>query len=66
MNLKEVVTGFLLVGPIVLVVSLVVSFLYSLIVHGSGLWDWELSIRLAIIFGIAIPIVGQVGKKKGP
>ncbi len=64
MNVKEILTGFITIGPIVLVVSLIVTYLYSLLVHGSGVFDWELSIRLAIIFGIALPIVRQWDKKK--
>jgi hypothetical protein len=65
MNVKGVLTGFVMVAPIVLVVSLVVSYLYGLLVHGSGVLDWESSIRLAIIFGIALPLIRQLDGKKG-
>ncbi len=63
MDMKESLKGFLIVGPIVFLVSLIVTYLYSLIVHGSGVWDWEMSIRLGIIFGIALPLATQFGKK---
>ncbi len=65
MNFKEIGAGFVVVFPIVLVVSLVVSYLYSLLVHGSGMADWESSIRFAIIFGLVFPIIRQLDKKKG-
>jgi hypothetical protein len=64
MNVKEVVLGFLATGPIVLVVSLVVSYLYTLLAHGSGSLEWESSIRLGIILGIALPLVRELDRKK--
>jgi Mg2+ and Co2+ transporter CorA len=64
MNPKNVLTGFLTIAPIVFIVSLVVSYLYGMLVHGSGAVDWEASVRLAIIFGIVLPIVHGVDKKK--
>jgi hypothetical protein len=65
MNFKEIAKGFISTGLIVLVVSLVVTWLYSALVHGSGALDWESSIRLAIIFGITFPVVRALDKKKG-
>jgi hypothetical protein len=65
MKVKEVVLGFLATAPIVLIVNLVVTYLYTLLAHGNGSLDWESSIRLGIIFGIALPLVRQLDKKKG-
>jgi hypothetical protein len=64
MNIKEIAVGFISTGAIVLVVSLVVTWLYSALVHGNGALDWESSIRLAIIFGITFPVVRALEKKK--
>ncbi len=64
MNFKDLAIGFSLVAPIVLVVAIVVAYLYGLLVHGAGALEWESSIRLAIIFGIALPVIRQVDKKK--
>jgi hypothetical protein len=36
------------------VVTAIVSFLYSLIVHSSGQWDIGLAVRFAIILGIVL------------
>lgn len=41
MNLKNILLSFVFIFVITLVVSAVVSFLYSLIVYGSGEIDWE-------------------------
>jgi hypothetical protein len=40
---------------VVVIVSLVVSYLYGLIVHGAGLFEWESSFRFAIILCIVLP-----------
>lgn len=45
---KEFIKKFL----ITLIVALVVTYLWNLIIHNSGLIDWETSFRLAIILGI--------------
>jgi hypothetical protein len=37
MNFKDVVIGFFMISPIVLVVSLLVAYLYGLLVHGWNL-----------------------------
>jgi hypothetical protein len=64
MNIRDIAVGFISTGLIVLVVSLIVTWLYSALVHGSGALDWESSIRLAIIFGITFPVVRAMEKKK--
>jgi hypothetical protein len=64
MNIKDVAVGVISTGAVVLVVSLVVTWLYSALAHGSGVLDWESSIRLAIIFGITFPVVRALEKKR--
>ena len=53
-----------MISPIVLVVSLLVAYLYGLLLHRSALLDWQMSIGLAVIFGIALPLIHQLDKKK--
>jgi len=65
MNLKNIMRGFIVYFVLVLVVSAIVSYLYSLVVHGQGVIDWGSSFRLAFIFGVALPIVGEFERKKG-
>jgi hypothetical protein len=64
MNIREIAVGFVSTGAIVLVVSLVVTWLYSALVHGNAALDWESSIRLAIIFGITFPVVRTLETRK--
>jgi hypothetical protein len=65
MNVKDLLTSFFIIGSIVLGVTLIIAYLYSLVVHGNGALEWESSIRLALVLGIALPIVRQLDRKKG-
>lgn len=64
MNFKQIAFGFLSIAPVVLVVSLVVAYLYDILVHGTGVLEWESSIRFAIILGIVLPVIRQLDRKK--
>ena len=61
--MKKFFQEFLVVSAITFIVAAVVSFLYSLIVHGSGVFDWTHAIRLALILGLALPMIDKYGKK---
>lgn len=47
--------SFFVIFVLVFVVTTAVSFLYSLIVHGSGQAEWGSAIRMGIILGIILP-----------
>jgi len=65
MNIQKLLIDFVTTFVLVLAVSVIVTFLYSLIVHGAGTVDWETSFRFAIIFGIVLPwIRARESKKK--
>jgi hypothetical protein len=64
MNIKKLGTDFAITFVLTLAVSILVTYLYSLVVHGSGVVDWEASFRLAIIFGIVIPWLHQREKNR--
>ena len=61
--MKRLIVDLISTFAIVLVVAAVVSFLYSLIVHGAGSIDWETSFRLAVILGIVLPLTQKRGSK---
>jgi len=63
MNFAKFARNFAITFAVVLVVSVIVTFLYSLIVHGAGVIDWETSFRLAIILGIVLAWIQQREKK---
>lgn len=63
MDLKKILLGFITFFSIILIVSIGVTYLWSLIFHNVATIDWETSFRLAIIFGIVLPIIDARKKK---
>ena len=59
MEMKKVVTGFILVFATTLLVSIGVTFAWSLVFHGVAIIDWENSFRFAILFGIMFPMINS-------
>jgi hypothetical protein len=59
MNLKKIVIEFITIFSISLVVSIGVTFLWNLVIHGAAMIDWETSFRFAILFGIIFPIINS-------
>lgn len=59
MNLKKIVIEFITIFSISLVVSIGVTFLWNLVIHGAAMIDWETSFRFALLFGIIFPIINS-------
>lgn len=55
MNIKKLLVDFVTVFAVTLIVSVIVTLLWNLIVHGASTIDWETSFRFAILFGIIFP-----------
>jgi hypothetical protein len=55
MNIKRLLVDFVTVFAVTLIVSVIVTLLWDLIVHGTSTIDWETSFRFAILFGIILP-----------
>jgi hypothetical protein len=66
MKLKPLITHAAITFCLTLVVSALVSWLWSLIRHGAGSADWETSFRLAVILGLVIPLAtgGHFGSER--
>lgn len=64
MSIKQYAFDFIVMFAIVLVVNLIVTFLYGLVVHGSGVLDWESAFTFAISLGIILPWVRWREKKE--
>jgi uncharacterized protein YqhQ len=65
MNLKKVLISFVIGFAVTLLVSSLVTYLYSLGFHETAKIDWESSFQLAIIFGIVFPVMeARKGKPK--
>jgi len=54
MNVFPWLREFTLVFSLALAVTAAVSFLWSLMAHGSGAVDWESALRFWIILGIVL------------
>ena len=63
MDLKKILLGFITFFSITLIVSIGVTYLWSLIFYDVATIDWETSFRFAIIFGIVFPIIDLIKKK---
>ena len=63
MRVKQMIVDFAVIFCVTLVVSSIVTFLYSLLVHGTGQVDWGASFRLALIIGIVLPATGRRGQR---
>ena len=55
-KIKELLIHFATMFSVIFVVIAIVTYLYSLIAHGSGVVNWGLTIGLAIGLGIALSI----------
>jgi hypothetical protein len=64
MKIKEFLRGFVVTFVLAFIVSAIVSYLYALIAHGEGVVDWESSVRLGLILGIALPLLPILGSQK--
>jgi hypothetical protein len=63
MNIKQYAIDLVVMFIVVLVVNLIVTFLYGLIVHGSGVLNWESALSFAISLGIILPWIHRRDKK---
>ncbi|MDP2303539.1 MAG: hypothetical protein Q8N03_14065 [Ignavibacteria bacterium] len=60
----ELIKDFFLVFVITFVVVSLVTYLYGLLVHSSGTFDWATSFRLAIVLGIVFSWLHYRERKK--
>ena len=64
MNLREALLTSLIAFLCAFAVSAIVSFAWNGIVHTTFATDWETSTRLAIIFGLIIPMLQAWERKR--
>jgi hypothetical protein len=56
MSRKELFVRFISTFAVTFLVVLVVTFLWNLIRYGTGMIDWKISLRLAFILAVALPL----------
>jgi hypothetical protein len=54
-NIRRLLVDSVTVFAVTLIVSVIVTLLWNLVVHGASTVDWETSFRFAILFGIILP-----------
>ncbi len=64
MRLLTHLRDFAVTFIIVFTVTLVVGYLYNLLVHGLGEANLETAFQLALIFGIVFPLLGRMESAK--
>jgi len=62
-NINKLATDFIIAFTVILVVSLIITFLYNLLVYRTSMVDGESSFRLALILGISHSIIRQFERK---
>ena len=60
MNIKKLLIDFVTTFALILVVATIVTYLWNLIRYGQSAVDWETSFRLAIVLGIALPVIRAI------
>ena len=63
MKMNKLAIDFVIAFSVILVVSLIVTFLYNLLVYRTSMIDGESSFRLALILGISRSLLRQREKK---
>ena len=64
MNFRKSASYFFGIALLTFLVSAVVTYLYSLIVHKAGTVDWETAFRLAFILGIVLTWIYTANNKE--
>ena len=65
MNAKSLLLDMAVTIPVTFVVAAIVTYLYSLIAHGSGSVNWDTAFHLAIILGIVLPLTrARIDRRK--
>jgi len=65
MVIKEILTFFAGIFTVTFVVSVIVTFFYSWIAHGTAMAEWGASFRLAVILGFVMTWVHARDIKTG-
>ena len=65
MKIKNLLISFVTTFALVFIVNVIVIYLWNLIMHGQGAFNWGLSFTLAVIVGIVLPVMrAMMGKEK--
>ena len=66
MGIGDFLARFVFTFVIVLIVNAAVVWLWNLVRHGAGMFDWGTSLVFAVVFGIVFPLVYRFDHKARP
>jgi len=64
MKIKDFLIRFAIIFALALIVNTIVVYLWNLIVHGEGAFNWGLSLTLAIVLAIVLPFTRAMMSKE--
>ncbi len=64
MKIKRFLIDFVIVFALAFVTNAIVVYLWNLIRHGEGAFNWVSSLTVAIVLGIILPITTAMMSKK--
>ena len=64
MKIKRFLIHFVIIFALVFVVNPIVIYVWNIIRHGEGSFNWQTTFVLAIVLGIVLPLVGAWESKK--
>lgn len=64
MKIKEFLIRFAIVFVLAFVSNAIVVYLWNMLRHGQGDFDWGTSLTLAIVLGIVLPVTLAMASKK--
>jgi uncharacterized membrane protein YagU involved in acid resistance len=64
MKIKKFLIQFVIVFAVTFVANAIVVYVWNLVQHGEGTFNWGLSFTLAVILGIVLPIIRTMTSKE--
>lgn len=64
MDVKKLLIGFVTTFSAALVANAMVVYLWNLIFHGQGSFDWGRSFFLAIVLGIVFTVIDALKRRR--
>jgi len=66
MKIKQFILEFFVFFGITFIVSIAVSYIYNILFHGAGKWEWVLAFRTALLFALIFPILDWNRSRRQP
>jgi hypothetical protein len=64
MRAKNLLVDMAITIPVTFVTAAIVTYVYSLIAHGTGVVNWETAFDLGFIIGIALPVANMAARRQ--